>query len=801
MLSVVAAIAIMKLCFGLCLLILQAEAFFQSSFPSTLTCVPSNSIRTTTAIFVRLTRSEVGESIKATGSELQVKKTFLLKSLLLQRKEDHIDGGLQIGPAATPTIVQKNLSPVEEKKSSSAKSYDKFLKEKTKAVAQKQVKEILRQKQNPTSSKEINIKANTANAAANRKNLDQFKNDNYRGSSSSANKKAPSIDRRHGRDGSQAALTSKRRPPVRDSLEALSFAKTVLIDPDIKANVDDMRFSPETKLVLKREKGFELMTPVQTQSYDLVFSGVDVVARSKTGTGKTLAFGLPLIEKVISTRKVSGKGGSVPSILILEPTRELVIQVAQELSVICKVHGVKVTTIYGGVSFDDQVKILERGVDIIVATPGRALDHVTRESLNLGTIQHVVLDEGDIMLEMGFQKHVETLLANVVYPGLQARRAAKKSLSEDDADNDTFDDSSIVKDAAGNKRQVQMLLFSATMAGWICKLTAKHMETPVFLDAVSAGETRLPSTISHIALRFPEKRNLRAVIAGVQDAIVTQSLGGKTIVFTNTKVEADSIVVSPLLSGFRPQALHGGMSQGARQATIRQFKEGKIELLIATDVASRGLDVDGVDLVIHSQPPDDMDTYVHRSGRTGRAGKAGVTVILHSQSVKEVTKLNEFERGAKFQFLRIASSSPDSLIAATKSFSSRKLEFQASEAIRKRGVAESKLIAAKTQMKASVVVAPSARKVDVAIAKKNRDVVKVGNWASGDVTEDLLDENRFLRDLYESEKLSGVKTDMTEEQRERAMLLVERSERKKARRQEVSRQLKETHLAGDEVKE
>lgn len=272
------------------------------------------------------------------------------------------------------------------------------------------------------------------------------------------------------------------------------------------------------------------MTPVQSQSYDYVFGGGDIVARSRTGTGKTFAFGLPLIEKIVSlglnTNSYSSKG--LPLVLVLEPTRELAMQVAQELSTVCNVHRMKVTAIFGGASYSMQERTIRGGVHILVATPGRILDHISRGTVDLSSVKHVVLDEGDTMLEMGFQKDVENIILNVKAPGEESRKAAAASLADssfgqddgdwgsfsednnDDDDDDVnlgeFDEEEVEVetnkfDAKRADTDVQMLLFSATMPGWICKLTDKHMVNPIFLDAVQENESRLAATISHFTVR------------------------------------------------------------------------------------------------------------------------------------------------------------------------------------------------------------------------------------------------------------------------------------------------------------
>jgi ATP-dependent RNA helicase DDX21 len=470
------------------------------------------------------------------------------------------------------------------------------------------------------------------------------------------------------------------KPQMDPSLK-LRFKKTIKIDSDAKVPLSAMTFSSKTRELLEK-KGFEYMTPVQAQSYEPVYNGDDVVARSRTGTGKTFAFGLPLIEKVVASGLLEQRSsarsydGSHPVMLVLEPTRELALQVAQELSSICGAHRMRVQAIYGGASFAAQIQAMRDGVHVLVATPGRMLDHISRGTVNLSAVRHVVLDEGDTMLEMGFQKAVESIILNVKSPGEKARKAAASALA-DDYDTDGSDDyAAAVVDHNDKKKKdhsnVQMLLFSATMPGWICQLTDKHMSDPVFLDAVQDGETRLADTITHYAVRLPNLTNrIEAVTSYVEDLILMKGAGGQTIVFTNTKEEADNLVGSNCFGQLKSAVLHGDIGQNSRQATIRQFKQGTIDVLVATDVAARGLDIAGVDLVVHTGPPNDPDTYVHRAGRTGRAGRSGSSIVLYAGS--EEYRLRNFEGALKFQFHKAGPPSQQEICDASALYAVKKL--------------------------------------------------------------------------------------------------------------------------------
>lgn len=408
-------------------------------------------------------------------------------------------------------------------------------------------------------------------AVSQRGALKSYERDSYAGGNSDRRKvwgggssgSGRRMDSSSSRFRSQSATGSRFGKPQQDPSAKLRFKKTIKIDPETKVPVTAMNISTKTLEVL-RSKGFEFMTPVQSQSYEYVHSGEDLVARSRTGTGKTFAFGLPLIEKIVSSgilEKAHDGNVGLPLILILEPTRELALQVAQELGSICSAHRMRVQAIFGGASFSLQERAIKNGVHILVATPGRMLDHISRGTVDLGSIKHVVLDEGDTMLEMGFQKAVESIILNVKSPGESARKAAASALTDDYGDgrgsadagrgwtsirgradheeDNYYDEKHAVapkaaqsgKSAKSQSSAVQMLLFSATMPGWICQLTDKHMNNPVFLDAVQEGETRLADTITHYAVRLPNLvQRLEAVTSYVEDLILTKGAGGNAVV-------------------------------------------------------------------------------------------------------------------------------------------------------------------------------------------------------------------------------------------------------------------------------
>jgi ATP-dependent RNA helicase DDX21 len=403
------------------------------------------------------------------------------------------------------------------------------------------------------------------------------------------------------------------------SFEQLSFAKTVKINPDFRSPIKDMKFDSKIEQALL-EKGFTNLTPVQSQSYPEVLSGKDVVARSRTGTGKTLAFGLPLIQQLVTKGLTERKNKrNSPLILVMEPTRELALQVADELKTICQPYGLKVLSVFGGVPFGKQVEFLVQGVDIVIATPGRLLDHLQQKTINLQDVTNVVLDEGDTMLEMGFQEDVENILSHVK--------------------------------SGDRSKKVQMMLFSATMPGWICKITDRLMKDPIFLDAVQEGENRLAETITHYSVLLPESmERMKAVISYLEDIILTKNNAGQAIVFANTKNDCDRILREQCFGHLTAAVLHGDVSQSGRLETLRAFREKTVDILVATDVAARGLDISGVELVVHIEPPRDVDSYVHRSGRTGRAGRSGSSILFHTRD--EETILRNLQKEHHFSFIR-----------------------------------------------------------------------------------------------------------------------------------------------------
>lgn len=386
----------------------------------------------------------------------------------------------------------------------------------------------------------------------------------------------------------------------------------VVVDSDDeKLDLSSLNLSQELVEALAK-RGITHLFPIQRAVLVPALEGRDLIGRAKTGTGKTLAFGIPILERVIKDNKENKllrQSRRLPRVLVLAPTRELAKQVEKEfkesapfLSTVC---------IYGGVSYISQQNALARGVDVVVGTPGRIIDLVNSKSLKLNEVQFLVLDEADQMLAVGFEEDVEIILDN-----LPAER--------------------------------QSMLFSATMPAWVKKLSRKHLNNPMTIDLVGENEEKLAEGIKLYAVATTTSSNSKRSILG--DLISVFAKGGKTIVFTQTKRDADDISLG-LSSSIACEALHGDISQHQRERTLAGFREGKFSALVATDVAARGLDIPNVDLVIHYEFPNDPETFVHRSGRTGRAGKEGIAILMYPSNEKRKLRFLEREVGCRFEYI------------------------------------------------------------------------------------------------------------------------------------------------------
>ncbi len=329
--------------------------------------------------------------------------------------------------------------------------------------------------------------------------------------------------------------------------------------------------------------GYEEPTPVQRAAIPPLLAGRDVLAQAATGTGKTAAFALPLLHRVTPDARVAERTTG----LILVPTRELAMQVAEAVHRYGKPLGVQVLSIYGGASMETQIRALKRGVDVVIATPGRALDHIRRKTLQLGSIRTVVLDEADEMLDMGFAEDLEAILEST-------------------------------------PKTRQTALFSATLPPRIASIAQRQLRDPVMVkidrEVVPDGES---ARVRQVAYMVPRAHKMSA-LARVLDLEHPTS----AIVFCRTRTEVDELTETLIGRGTRAEALHGGLSQDQRDRVMNKFRARKTDLLIATDVAARGLDVKHVSHVVNFDVPVDAESYVHRIGRTGRAGREGVAITF-----------------------------------------------------------------------------------------------------------------------------------------------------------------------------
>ena len=329
------------------------------------------------------------------------------------------------------------------------------------------------------------------------------------------------------------------------------------------------------------ELGYTEMTEIQQQSIPLLIEGRDVVGRSNTGTGKTAAFGIPAVESITEADRRSAV------VLILCPTRELAMQAAEELRKFAKFkEGVKTSAVYGGASMEKQIHELKRGANIIIGTPGRVMDHIRRRTLKLDSIRTVILDEADEMLNMGFREDIESILADV-------------------------------------PEDRQTVLFSATMPKEIMALTEKYQHDPVHIKIKSAQKTVELIEQFYFEVAMGRKTDaLKLLLAAYKPS--------SAMVFCNTKVMVDQLTEELVKNGFRAAGLHGDMKQIQRTQVMNSFKNKAAEILVATDVAARGIDVSGVDAVFNYDLPQDNEYYIHRIGRTGRAGRTGTAYTLIS---------------------------------------------------------------------------------------------------------------------------------------------------------------------------
>ena len=379
---------------------------------------------------------------------------------------------------------------------------------------------------------------------------------------------------------------SKKNKPLQDNQidSGLNFA-----DLDLDSKI----------LQAVRDSGYEAPTPIQAQAIPIILNGKDILGCAQTGTGKTAAFALPILQRLVSTKNNNNmKTKRKISVLVVAPTRELAIQIKDSFNIYGKYTGLRNTVVYGGVGQNPQVKKLQQGVDILIATPGRLLDLIRQGHINLGYVNFVVLDEGDRMLDMGFIKDIRTIINYI-------------------------------------PKNRQTLLFSATIPPEVNKLANSILNAPIRID-ISPEQPTLESLKQSVFLISKNKKQ-----ALLQKLLFDKSIK-RALVFMRTKHGANRVVKNLKKKGIRTDAIHGNKSQTARQNALQSFRTGAIRVLVATDVASRGIDVDEISHVIQFDLPNEPETFLHRIGRTARAGAGGTAYAFCEET--ELPKLKKIEK-------------------------------------------------------------------------------------------------------------------------------------------------------------
>ena len=367
----------------------------------------------------------------------------------------------------------------------------------------------------------------------------------------------------------------------------------------LKKNFADFDLSPEMSKAIT-EMGFEEATPIQSLAIGPILAGADIIGQAQTGTGKTAAFGIPIIDRIASAQKKV-------QALILCPTRELAVQIAEELKLLSKhKKDIRILPVYGGQPIERQIAALQRGVQVVVGTPGRVRDHMERKTLRLDMVRTAVLDEADEMLDMGFVDEMKFILAAI-------------------------------------PAQHQTLLFSATMPRAILSLSKAFQTQPELIRVVHEDLTVPGVEQTYYEVKEFQKTEILARLIDVHDL-------KRALVFCNTKIRVDELVEKLQARGYAASGLHGDMKQMFRDRVMNQFRNGRLEILVATDVAARGLDVDDIEVVVNYDVPRDEEYYVHRIGRTARAGKSGRAFTFVGG--RELGKLAEIQKFAKTRIRR-----------------------------------------------------------------------------------------------------------------------------------------------------
>jgi ATP-dependent RNA helicase DeaD len=381
-----------------------------------------------------------------------------------------------------------------------------------------------------------------------------------------------------------------------------------------KLNFNELSLSPEMQQAIA-EMGFTEASPIQSEAIPYLLEGHDVIGQAQTGTGKTAAFGIPLLEKIESKSKHT-------QALVMCPTRELAQQVAQELKRLAKYkRGIVILPVYGGEQIQKQISALKRSTHVIVGTPGRIIDHLERRTISFEHVNCVVLDEADEMLNMGFREDIETILSKI----------------------------------AGEK---QTVLFSATMPKPILDITKRFQKTPKHVKVTRDELTVAAIEQVYFELSSSQRTEVMARLIDLHNLKLM-------LVFCNTKRKVDEVVQQMIELGYKADAIHGDLNQSQRNNVLSKFKHGRINIMVATDVAARGIDVDNVDAVFNYDLPLDPEYYVHRIGRTGRAGKSGKSFTFVTGR-NESGRLREIERYAKVRIERQNTPSRKELLELSK---------------------------------------------------------------------------------------------------------------------------------------
>ncbi|XP_026880775.2 nucleolar RNA helicase 2 isoform X1 [Electrophorus electricus] len=422
--------------------------------------------------------------------------------------------------------------------------------------------------------------------------------------------------------------------PAQSSDDSSSDGEKETETPEQKEGAfSNFRISQDT-IKLLQARGVTYLFDIQVKTFDSVYDGKDVIGQARTGTGKTFSFAIPLVEKLQSS-SVDRNRGRAPKVLVLAPTRELAIQVTKDFKDITK--KLSVVCFYGGSSYNPQVDAIRNGIDVLVGTPGRIKDHLQNNKLDLSQLKHVVLDEVDQMLDMGFAEQVEEILS-----------------------------ASYTKDTESNP---QTLLFSATCPAWVYDVAKKYMRSQyIHVDLIGKRTQKAATTVEHLAIACHWSQ--RAAVIG--DVIqVYSGSHGRTIVFCETKKETNELSMNTSIKQ-SAQCLHGDIPQKQRELTLKGFRNGNFEVLIATNVAARGLDIPEVDLVMQCSPPKDVESYIHRSGRTGRAGRTGICICFYQR--KEEDQLRYVEQKSGITFKRVGVPTANDIVKSSSKDAVRYLD-------------------------------------------------------------------------------------------------------------------------------